>query len=222
MMDKEFSKEETARRQRSLGNKKTKEERNRAYYLIGCLSLALVGTSLGCAFLAESKEFINVVTVISAKGEVLKQRTVTKENVDKEQAIIEGVLFDFIRACNTFDPRRKQQLSDTCHTYMTRAVADEYEKDISPDNPRNPYALLGERDWIEAQPVRMNKIGDEYQVAFKSTNHKWGDKEPTVTSYLATIKVAHTMIPRALGDRWENPFGTLATLYRKSEELSRQ
>lgn len=221
-MDKTLKKDEIARRKRQLENKKVKQERNRGYFLNAAFAVALLGSAIAIAFLAETKTFINVVTVIGADGEVLKQRTVTKDNVDKEQAIIEGVLFDFIRACNTFDPRRKQQLSDTCHTYMTRNVAVEYEKEISPDNPRNPYAMLGENDWIEAQPKRMNKIGDEYQVMFLSTNHKWGDKEPTVISYLATIKVDHTMIPRQLGDRWENPFGTLATLYRKSEELSRQ
>nr|WP_228857433.1 type IV secretion system protein [Pseudomonas syringae]QOQ33325.1 Inner membrane protein forms channel for type IV secretion of T-DNA complex, VirB8 [Pseudomonas syringae pv. actinidiae] len=221
-MDKILKKEEIARRQRQLENKKVKQERNRGYFLIGAFAVALLGSAIANAFLAETKTFINVVTVIGADGEVLKQRTVTKDNVDQEQAVIEGVLFDLIRACNTFDPKRKQQLSDTCHTYMTRSVAQEYEKEISPDNPRNPYAMLGENDWIEAQPKRMNKVGDEYQVMFLSTNHKWGDKEPTVTSYLATIKVDHTMIPRQLGDRWENPFGTLATLYRKSEELSRQ
>ncbi|PMU22988.1 MULTISPECIES: type IV secretion system protein [unclassified Pseudomonas] len=221
-MDNTLKKDEIARRKRQLEHKKVKQERNRSYFLNGAFALALLGSAIAIAFLAETKTFVNVVTVIGADGEVLKQRTVTAENVDKEQAVIEGVLFDFIRACNTFDPRRKQQLSDTCHTYMTRNVAVEYEKEISPDNARNPYASLGENDWIEAQPKRMNKVGDEYQVIFLSTNHKWGDKEPRVTSYLATIKVAHTMVPRALGDRWENPFGTLATLYRKSEELSRQ
>ncbi len=130
-MDKELKKDEIARRKRQLEHKRVKQERNRSYFMNGAFALALVGAGIAIAFLAESKTFINVVTVIGADGEVLKQRTVTAENVDKEQAIIEGVLFDFIRACNTFDPRRKQQLSDTCHTYMTRNVAVEYEKEIS-------------------------------------------------------------------------------------------
>jgi type IV secretion system protein VirB8 len=105
---------------------------------------------------------------------------------------------------------------------MTQQVATEYEKLISPTNPQNPYLALGENDWTEAQPILMNKVGDEYQVTFKSTTHKWGNKDPVERRYVATIKVAHTLVPRALGERWENPFGTLATLYRKSEELSRQ
>ncbi|MHB9376186.1 VirB8 family type IV secretion system protein (plasmid) [Pseudomonas amygdali pv. morsprunorum] len=220
-MDKDFSKTEIARRKRALGHAKTTQERNRGYWIVGFMGTGMIALALAVAVLADSKTFIPVVTVIDEHGEVLKQRVITKDNVNQEQAVIEKVLLDFIRSCNTFDPRRKQQLSDTCHIYLTPTTAREYEAEISPDNPVNPYAFLGENDWVEAQPVRMNKIGDEYQIAFKSTHHKWGDKEAKVTSYLATVKVAHTLVPRELGDRWENPFGTLATLYRKSEEISR-
>jgi len=219
-MDKKFETTEKARRKREVEGNKTRQERNRSLFFLGVQAVVILGLGFAVASLAKSKTYIPVVTVLGADGEVLKQRVVDKDNVDKEQAVIEKVLFDMIRTCNTFDLRRKQQLSDTCHTYMTQAVAAEYEKLISPDNPFNPYLALGENDWTEAQPYLMNKVGDEYQVAFKSTTHKWGDKDPTERRSLATIKVAHTLVPRALGERWENPFGTLATLYRKSEELS--
>lgn len=221
-MDKKFEKDEKARRKREVEGQKTRQERNRSLFFQAVQAVSMLGLGFAVAALANSKTYIPVVTVIDSQGEVLKQRVIDNDNVDKEQAIIEKVLFDMIRTCNTFDQRRMQQLSDTCHTYMTQPVATEYEKEVSPTNPLNPYLTLGENDWIEAQPYLINKVGDEYQVSFKSTIHKWGDKDPVERRYVATIKVAHTLVPRALGERWENPFGTLATLYRKSEELSRR
>lgn len=221
-MDKDFNKTEKARRKREVEGNKTRQERNRSLFFQGIQAAVILGLGFAVASLANSKTYIPVVTVLGVDGEVLKQRVITNDNVDQEQAIIENVMFDMIRACETFDPKRKQQLSDTCHTYQTQQVAREYEELISPENLQNPYVTLGENDWIEAQPYRMNKVGDEYQVAFKAITHKWGDKEPTERRYLSTVKVAHTLVPRALGERWENPFGTLSTVYRKSEELSRQ
>ena len=221
-MDKQFTKEEKARRKRELEGNKTKQERNRSLLAQGVQAVVILSLGFAVASLANSKTYIPVVTVLGADGEVLKQRVIDKDNVGKEEAVTEKVLFDMIRACNTFDLRRKQQLSDTCHTYMTPDVAAEYEKELSPENPTNPYLSLGEKDWIEAQPYMMNKVGDEYQVSFNSLKHRWGDNQPVEHRYLATIKVNHTLVPRALGERWENPFGTLATLYRKSEELSRR
>lgn len=221
-MDKQFEKEEKARRKRALEGNKTKQERNRSLLAQGVQAVVILGLGFAVASLANSKVYIPVVTVLGADGEVLKQRVIDKDNVGQEDAVTEKVLFDMIRSCNTFDLRRKQQLSDTCHTYMTPDVAAEYEKELSPENPTNPYLSLGEKDWIEAQPYMMNKVGDEYQVSFNSIMHRWGDNQPIEHRYLATIKVNHTLVPRALGERWENPFGTLATLYRKSEELSRR
>ena len=220
--DKQFDKAEKARRKREVEGNKTRQERNRSLFFQGVQAAVILGLGFAVASLANSKTYIPVVTVLGADGEVLKQRVIDQDNVDQEQAIIEKTLFDMIRACETFDPKRKQQLSDTCHTYQTQQVAREYEEVTNPENPQNPYVLLGENDWIEGQPYLMNKVGDEYQVSFKSITHKWGDKEPVERRSLATIKIAHTLVPRALGDRWENPFGTLATVYRKSEELSRR
>ena len=137
-MDKQFEKEEKARRKRELEGNKTKQERNRSLLAQGVQAVVILGLGFAVASLANSKTYIPVVTVLGADGEVLKQRVIDQDNVGKEDAVTEKVLFDMIRACNTFDLRRKQQLSDTCHTYMTPDVAAEYEKELSPENPTNP------------------------------------------------------------------------------------
>jgi len=178
--DKQFDKAEKARRKREVEGNKTRQERNRSLFFQGVQAIAILGLGFAVASLANSKTYIPVVTVLGADGEVLKQRVIDQDNVDQEQAIIEKTLFDMIRACETFDPKRKQQLSDTCHTYQTQQVAREYEEVTKLAsttkaeqmaclprwprfasavdgrgigmNPQNPYVLLGENDWIEGQP----------------------------------------------------------------------
>ncbi|MCH4881219.1 VirB8/TrbF family protein [Pseudomonas sp. SDO528_S397] len=221
-MDKTFKNDEQLRRKALREGQKTKQERNRSFYLNGIQAVAILGLGIAVAALAEIHTVIPVVATIGADGEVLKMRVIDQDNVSSEDALIQGALYDFVGACNTFDPKRKQQLSDACHLFITPDIAREYEQLINPENPDNPYLTLDAKDWIEAQAYGMNKVGDVYQVSFRSYLHKWGTKDPVVTNYVANVKIDNTLKPRALGDRWVNPLGTLATVYRKSEELSRR
>ena len=221
-MDKTFKNDEAVRRNSLREQQKVKQERNRSLFLNGAQAISIVALACAVYVLSDLHTVIPVVATIGADGEVLKMRVIDKYNVSAEQALIESDLYAFVNACNTFDPRRRQSLSDTCHLYTTPEVARQYEQEINPDNPRNPYALLGEKEWIEAEAYSINKVGDIYQISFTSNFHQAGKADPVPTNYTANLKIANTLVPRQLGDRWVNPLGTVITLYRKSEELSRR
>ena len=221
-MDKTFKNDEALRRSALREQQKVKQERNRSLFLNGAQAISIVGLAFAVYVLSDLHTVIPVVATVGADGEVLKMRVIDKDNVSSEEALIESDLYAFVNACNTFDPRRRQVLSNTCHLYSTPEVAREYEHGISPDNPKNPYSLLGEKEWIEAEAYGINKVGDVYQVSFTSYFHQSGKDDPIPTNYTANVKIAHTLVPRQLGDRWVNPLGTVITLYRKSEELSRR
>lgn len=221
-MDKTFKNDEALRRKTLREGQKVKQERNRSLFLNGAQAISIVALACAVYVLSDLHTVIPVVATIGADGEVLRMRVIDKENVSAEQALIEGDLYSFVEACNTFDPRRKQALSDTCHLYTTPDVARQYEQEINPDNPRNPYGILGEKEWIEAKAFGINKVGDTYQVSFVSNFHQAGKPDPVPTTYTANLKIANTLVPRSLGERWVNPLGTVVTVYRKSEELSRR
>lgn len=221
-MDKTFKHDEEARRKHLVENKKLRQERNRSLLGQGIQAVVSIGLVVAVAFLSKTHTVIPVVTVIGADGEVLKQRVVDKNNVSSEEALIESDLYTFINACNTFDPRARQEMSDICHMFSSPEVARQYEHEIAADNARNPYLSLDDKAWITAQAYGITKIGDLYQVAFNSNYYATPTSDPKTTQYVATVKVQHTGEPRALGDRWINPLGTVITVYRKNEELSRQ
>lgn len=221
-MDRTFKNDEETRRQHLVEARKVKQERNRAIFFRGLDAIAILGLSIAVVVLSDIHTVIPVVTVIGADGEVLKQRIVDKNNVTAEESLIEADLYTFINACNTFDPRSKQEMSDLCHLFSSPEVARQYEKEISPDNPDNPYAHLSEKSWISAQAYGITKLGDIYQIAFDSNYHETPTSKVVTTKYVATVKITHTLKPRRLGDRWVNPLGSVVTSYRKNEELSRQ
>lgn len=221
-MDKTFKNDEELRRKTLREQQKIKQERNRSLFLNGAQAISLVALACAVYVLSDLHTVIPVVATVGADGEVLKMRVIDKDNVGAEDALIEADLYDFVNACNTFDPRRRQVLSDTCHLYSTPEVARQYEQEISPDNPANPYATLGEKEWIDGRAYAINKVGDVYQVSFTSYFHQAGKNELIATNYTANVKLAHTLQPRKLGDRWVNPLGTVITVYRKNEELSRR
>lgn len=221
-MDKTLKNDEEARRKHLVEGRKVRQERNRAIFGRTLDAVAILGLAVAVVVLSDIHTVIPVVTVIGADGEVLKQRIVDKDSVTSEESIIESDLYTFINACNTFDPRMKQEMSDVCHLFSSPEVARQYEQEISPDNPDNPYAHLSEKSWISAQAYGITKLGDIYQVSFNSNYHETPTSKVVQTKYVATVKLTHTLKPRKLGDRWVNPLGTVATTYRKNEELSRQ
>ncbi|MQT27557.1 mating pair formation protein [Pseudomonas helleri] len=221
-MDKTFKNDEALRRKTLREGQKVKQERNRSLFLNGAQAISIVALACAVYVLSDLHTVIPVVTTIGADNEVLRMRVIDKENVSAEQALVESDLYSFVEACNTFDPRRKQALSDMCHLYTTPDVARQYEQEINPDNPTNPYAVLGEKEWIESKAYSINKVGDTYQVSFVSNFHQSGKPEPVATTYIANLKIANTLVPRSLGERWVNPLGTVVTVYRKSEELNRR
>jgi type IV secretion system protein VirB8 len=204
------------------GTNKLKQERNRAYLFIALLLICLAGLAIAVTVLSSIQTVIPVVSVIDANGHVVKQQIVSKETITGQESFVQSQVYDFVMYCNTFDPNWRQRFADLCRIHSTQTVAKQYETETSPENPNNPYYLIGNNGKRYPKITGITSIGkDTYQVSFQSITEKPG-AEPKVEYYTALVKYAFTYKPLALGDRWENPLGFAATAYRKDQELSRQ
>ena len=204
------------------GTNRLKQERNRAYLLIGLLLVCVAGLALAVAVLASIHTVIPVVSVMDANGHVVKQEVVTKKALTAQESFVQSQVYDFVMYCNTFDPAWRQRYADLCHLHATPAVARQYDAETAPENPGNPYYQLGEGGRRSPRITAITAIGkDSYQVSFRSILEKPGS-EPKTEYYTALVHFTYTFRPLAIGDRWENPLGFAATAYRKDQELSRQ
>ncbi|KLB48366.1 VirB8/TrbF family protein, partial [Xanthomonas euvesicatoria] len=85
------------------GSNKLKQERNRAYLLIGLLLFVVGGMASAVTVLANVHTVIPVVSVIDANGHVVKQQVVNKETITGQESFVQSQVYDFIMYCNTFD-----------------------------------------------------------------------------------------------------------------------
>lgn len=204
------------------GSNKLKQERNRAYLLIGLLLFVVGGLASAVTVLANIHTVIPVVSIIDGNGHVVKQQLVNAETITGQESFVQSQVYDFIMYCNTFDPDWRQRFSDLCRLHATQAVAALYDAETSPDNPNNPYYQLGSGGRRYPKITGITSLGkDAYQVSFQSITEKPGSA-PKTDYYTALVRYTFTFKPLALGDRWENALGFAATAYRKDQELSRQ
>nr|WP_011153912.1 type IV secretion system protein [Xanthomonas citri]AAO72113.1 VirB8 [Xanthomonas citri] len=204
------------------GSNKLKQERNRAYLLIGLLLFVVGGMASAVTVLANVHTVIPVVSVIDANGHVVKQQVVNKETITGQESFVQSQVYDFIMYCNTFDPDWRQRFADLCRLHSTQAVAGQYDAETSPDNPNNLYYQLGQGGRRYPKITGITSLGkDAYQVSFQSITEKAGSP-PKTDYYTALVRYTFTFKPLALGDRWENALGYATTAYRKDQELSRQ
>lgn len=204
------------------GTNKVKQERDRAYLLVAFLVGLLALSILGNAMLANIHTIIPVVSTIDANGHVVKQQIVSKETISGLDSFVENQINDFIVACNTFDPDWRQRNADLCRLHATETVAKEYDLETAPDNPNNPYYLIGQGARRYPKITAINALGkNAYQIEFQSITEKPGT-ERKVEYYTALVRNTFTYQPLALGDRWENPLGFAATSYTKKQRLSAQ
>lgn len=204
------------------GTNKLKQERNRAYLLIALLLVCVAGMAAAVAVLVKLHTFVPVITVLDADGHVVKQEVVRKETLTANESFVQSQIHNFVVYCNTFDPAWRQRNADLCRLHSTPAVARQYDAETAPENPANPYYLLGEGGRRSVRITAITAIGkDAYQVSFRSVLEKPGSETKT-EYYTALVHYTYTLKPLALGDQWENPLGFAATAYRKDQELSRQ
>lgn len=204
------------------GRNKDKQERDRAY-LFGAFMVILLALSIICnAVLAKIHTVIPVVTTIDTNGHVIKQHVVSKETISGLDSFVESQVHDFITACNTFDPEWRQRNADLCRLHSTEAVAKQYDLETAPDNPSNPYYLIGQGARRYPKITAINSLDKgAYQVEFQSITEKPG-AERKVEYYTALVRNTFSFQPLALGDRWENPLGFAVTSYSKNQKLSSQ
>lgn len=204
------------------GSNKLKQERNRAYLFIVLLLICIAGLTSAVTVLSVIHTVIPVVSVIDAQGHVVKQEVVTPETITGQESFIRSQVYDFVMYCNTFDASWRQHFADLCRLQSTDTVAKEYDFETSPENPNNPYYQLGQNGKRYPKITGITALSkDAYQVSFQSITEKPGT-EQKIEYFTALVRFTFTYKPLALGDRWENPLGFVATSYRKDQELSRQ
>ncbi|MET3148740.1 UNVERIFIED_ORG: hypothetical protein ABIB63_004600 [Xanthomonas axonopodis] len=187
------------------GSNKLKQERNRAYLLIGLLLFVVGGMASAVTVLANVHTVIPVVSVIDANGHVVKQQVVNKETITGQESFVQSQVYDFIMYCNTFDPDWRQRFADLCRLHSTQAVAGQYEAETSPDNPNNPYYQLGQGGRRYPKITGITSLGkDAYQVSFQSITEKAGSPPKTDLLHRARPLHLHVQTPctwRPLGKR---------------------
>jgi type IV secretion system protein VirB8 len=204
------------------GSNRLKQERNRAYLFICLLMLIIGGLASAVTVLANIHTVIPVVSVIDGNGHVVKQQLVNAETITGQESFVQAQVYDFIMYCNTFDPAWRQRFDDLCRLHSAPVVASQYDAETSPDNPNNPYYLIGAGGRRYPKITGITSLGkDAYQVSFQSITEKPGGP-PKTDYYTALVHYTFTFKPLALGDRWENALGYATTAYRKDQELSRQ
>lgn len=224
-----------AARTQLAGQNRLRQERNRAYLLIVGLVVCVVGLAIAVAVLARMHTFIPVIAFADANGHVFSQQVADVETLSANEAFVRHQVYQFVQNCNTFDPKWRQHYADLCHVRSSEAVAAQYDRETSPDNPGNPYYQVGEggRRYVRItalSPLSAKSMGAQaaqgaspntYQVAFQSITERSGGE--TKTEYFtALVSFAFTLKPMAVGDRWENPLGFVVSDYRKDQELSRR
>jgi type IV secretion system protein VirB8 len=210
------------RKIQSEGLHKIRQERSRAFLLVGLLLVCICFLVVAIVVLSRIHTVIPVVSVIDANGHVVKQDVIEKETIMAEDSFVQSQIYNFIVYCNTFDPPWRQHYSDLCRLHATEEVARQYDAETSPDNPENPYYQIGNHSHRYPKITGMTKLGnDAYQVSFQSITAS-GGKEKNIRYYTGLVRYAFTAKALALGDRWENPLGFAATAYRKDQELSRK
>lgn len=202
------------------GTNKLKQERNRAYLCIALLLTAVIGLSIAVTVLANLHTVIPVISVLDANGYVVKQHIADKETLMAQESYVQSQVYNFVMACNTFDPAWRQYYADLCHLHSTPLVAAQYDTETSVDNPANPYYLIGTNGKRYPKITGVTSLDkNTYQVTFQSMTEKSGT-ETKVDYFTALVRYTFTAKPLALGDRWENPLGFAATAYRKDQSLS--
>lgn len=117
------------------GTNRLKQERNRAYLFIGLLLFVIGGLASAVTVLASIHTVIPVVSVVDANGHVVKQQLVSRETITGQDAFVQSQVYDFIMYCNTFDPDWRQRFADLCRLHSTQAVAAQYDRETSAENP---------------------------------------------------------------------------------------
>ncbi len=195
--------------------------RNRAYALVVLLLLVIISQAIALTALMPLKTVVPaLVTVDTASGHVVKVAVINPEELTAQKSVMLNELHDYVVMRHTLDPDDRQRLSDLVRIHSTQAVASEYDAELAPENPNNPYFSLasGARRFVEVTSVNLLNQNTG-QVQFRTRTGRPG-AETKIEYYTAIVRFEFTGAPRAIGDRWENPLGFAVTAYRADQQLS--
>lgn len=218
-----YQSDPTTRTRQEAGTNQLRHERNRAYLLIVILLGVIVAQALAILFIMPLKTVVPAIATIDENSHVTKVQVVNVETMLSNESLISSELHQFITNCNTVDETFRQRLSDLCRLHATPEVARQYDGEYSPENPQNPYYLLGAKGKRSVVITAVNLLDKDKglgQVTYRTVTEKAGSA-PTTEYWTATLRYTFTGLPLSIGDRWENPLGFAVTAYRKDQELSR-
>lgn len=215
-----FKDDQITQQEQLSGTNKLRQERDRSLLINIILVIAVVCLGGAIIVLSKLQTVIPVIAMIDANGHVVNEQVVDKYKVEEQDSFVQSQVYDFIAACNTFDPDWRQHFSDMCHVRSIPEVAKQYDVEISPDNAANPYYVIGKNGKRYPKITSITSVGDHtFRVAFRSITEK--DSGELKTEYFtALIHYVFTNQPLAVENRWENPLGFAVTSYHKDQELA--
>lgn len=218
-----YEKNLAIREQQDGSTKRALQERNRAYLLIVGLMAVIIIMAIALVLLLPLKTLVPVIATIDENTHVTKVQVVTPEIIMGNEMYIRGELYQFIINCNSIDSGFRQRLSDLCRLHATKDVAQQYDQEISPENPLNPYYLIGNTGKRDVDVTGVNILDMKAglgQVTYKTITKKPG-AAPVTEYWTATLRYKFTGHPVGINDRLENPLGFAVYAYRKDQELAR-
>jgi type IV secretion system protein VirB8 len=219
-----FKKDKAVADTQLLGERKVRQERNRAYILIVFLLVIIALNTISYLFLFPLKTVeAVVVTVDTNTGRVVKTQSATPEKLAAEDWIKQHEAHEYVKARNTADNFDKQRLVDYVTLHSTEQVDQEFRQEITVRNLSSPYLLIGLNG---RQSVVVNSISllekDIVQVYYETHLNRNNSADTEIKYWVAVFKFTFTGKPKlGLNQRWDNPLGYIVTSYRRDEQLSK-
>lgn len=193
-----------------------KAQRNRAYIGFG-LALGLAAAeALALRALAPLKTVEPVfVTVDAATQHVVVQNIDDPKSITAKTAYLQGKLYEYVTWRNTVDPADRDRLYKLVGLHSCGDADAEYRREMSPDNPENPYREGLRRTVQVMSPTLLDE--NTAQVRFKTTTRRAAGI-PKEDYWSALIKFGWSRDALPAEDTWQNPFKFCVINYRRDQE----
>ena len=198
--------------------------RNRMWvFAVICLFVA-GGAVVAVAALAPLKEIEPyVIEVNNISGRVtVNQSLKDKVAYTAENLVSEHFISKYIRECEGFDHKYKNDWYRNCQLMSGEKVASRYI-DFMTNNPASPNKVLREGETREVFIKSIVKLNDyAVHVRFSTTDYLKGIKNPIVKDWAAVLDFSwgKKLVDQEDSQyRYINPLGFYVTKYRKDQEL---
>lgn len=164
-----------------------------------------------------------LVTLDTSTGHVVNQQVITPKLIGETEALLQKELHDYVIQRYTVDPEDRLNLESYVHLHSTPDVVKQYDFEMNPDNPNNPYYLVGKNGKTTVNVISVS-VTDKHHgtVWYSTTTTKEGGKASKPQYFVFTAAFVYTGKPIAVRDRWVNPLGWAVTSSRTDDDTSHQ